>query len=133
MPVMFQPDLHVQLATNGDTNPIKGASQGSHGSYQPVARIQFEPIDKPRPFQLVATKVGTPARHPVQMPEIPQLISRYIGFPGFSSHSTNFPKKFRKIRRFKGATHELARSGDNRQRMDQLLRTWEFFDRWIKN
>jgi len=105
------------------------------------------------------------------MPEISQLISRYIGFPGFSSHSTNFPKKFRKIRRFKeqinittpliifhgesdrrtgfvqgemlfrslkvlnapveyvrhpGATHDITRSGDNRQRMDQLLRTWEF-------
>jgi len=34
--------------------------------------------------------------------------------------------------RHPGATHEITRSGDNRQRMDQLLRTWEFFDRWIK-
>ena len=33
--------------------------------------------------------------------------------------------------RHPGATHELTRSGDNRQRMDQLLRTWEFFDRYI--
>ncbi|MEO7313833.1 MAG: S9 family peptidase [Ginsengibacter sp.] len=31
-----------------------------------------------------------------------------------------------------GATHELTRSGDNRQRIDQLLRTYEFFERWIK-
>jgi hypothetical protein len=27
-----------------------------------------------------------------------------------------------------GATHEITRSGDNRQRMDQLLRTFEFFE-----
>ena len=31
-----------------------------------------------------------------------------------------------------GATHEITRSGDNRQRIDQLLRTYEFFERWIK-
>jgi dipeptidyl aminopeptidase/acylaminoacyl peptidase len=30
-----------------------------------------------------------------------------------------------------GATHEITRSGDNRQRLDQLLRTFEFFERWI--
>jgi dipeptidyl aminopeptidase/acylaminoacyl peptidase len=30
-----------------------------------------------------------------------------------------------------GATHEITRSGDNRQRMDQLLRTFEFFERWM--
>jgi dipeptidyl aminopeptidase/acylaminoacyl peptidase len=29
------------------------------------------------------------------------------------------------------ATHEITRSGDNRQRMDQMLRTWEFFERWV--
>jgi dipeptidyl aminopeptidase/acylaminoacyl peptidase len=29
------------------------------------------------------------------------------------------------------ATHELTRSGNNRQRIDQMLRTWEFFERWI--
>jgi len=34
--------------------------------------------------------------------------------------------------RHPGATHEITRSGDNRQRMDQLLRTWEFFDRYVK-
>jgi dipeptidyl aminopeptidase/acylaminoacyl peptidase len=33
--------------------------------------------------------------------------------------------------RHPGATHELTRSGDNRQRMDQMLRTYEFFERWI--
>lgn len=35
--------------------------------------------------------------------------------------------------RHPGATHELTRSGDNRQRMDQMLRTYEFFDRFIKH
>jgi dipeptidyl aminopeptidase/acylaminoacyl peptidase len=33
--------------------------------------------------------------------------------------------------RHPGATHELTRSGDNRQRMDQMLRTYEFFERYI--
>jgi len=33
--------------------------------------------------------------------------------------------------RHPGATHELTRSGDNRQRIDQLLRTYEFFARYI--
>nr|MBC7612982.1 S9 family peptidase [Pseudopedobacter sp.] len=31
------------------------------------------------------------------------------------------------------ATHEITRSGDNRQRMDQLLRTYEFFERYLSN
>jgi dipeptidyl aminopeptidase/acylaminoacyl peptidase len=30
-----------------------------------------------------------------------------------------------------GATHEITRSGDNRQRLDQMLRTYEFFERYI--
>ncbi|HEV7331425.1 MAG TPA: S9 family peptidase [Flavisolibacter sp.] len=34
--------------------------------------------------------------------------------------------------RHPGATHEITRSGDNRQRIDQMLRTYEFFQRWIK-
>jgi len=33
--------------------------------------------------------------------------------------------------RHPGATHEITRSGNNRQRIDQMLRTYEFFDRWI--
>jgi dipeptidyl aminopeptidase/acylaminoacyl peptidase len=28
-------------------------------------------------------------------------------------------------------THELTRSGNNRQRIDQMLRTWEFFERYL--
>lgn len=34
--------------------------------------------------------------------------------------------------RHPGAGHEITRSGDNRQRIDQLLRTYEFFDRWVR-
>ncbi|MEP7266284.1 MAG: S9 family peptidase [Saprospiraceae bacterium] len=33
--------------------------------------------------------------------------------------------------RHPGATHEITRSGNNRQRIDQMLRAWEFFDRFI--
>ena len=33
--------------------------------------------------------------------------------------------------RHPGGTHELTRSGDNRQRIDQMLRTYEFFERWL--
>lgn len=32
-----------------------------------------------------------------------------------------------------GATHEITRNGDNRQRMDQMLRTYEFFQRTMKS
>ena len=35
--------------------------------------------------------------------------------------------------RHPGATHEITRSGNNRQRIDQMLRTWEFFERYIGN
>ncbi len=34
--------------------------------------------------------------------------------------------------RHPGGTHELTRSGNNRQRIDQMLRTYEFFERWIR-
>ena len=34
--------------------------------------------------------------------------------------------------RHPGASHEITRSGDNRQRIDQMLRTYEFFERWIR-
>ncbi|MFN7539903.1 MAG: S9 family peptidase [Bacteroidota bacterium] len=34
--------------------------------------------------------------------------------------------------RHPGASHEITRSGNNRQRMDQMLRTLEFFERYIK-
>jgi dipeptidyl aminopeptidase/acylaminoacyl peptidase len=34
--------------------------------------------------------------------------------------------------RHPGATHEITRSGNNRQRIDQMLRTWEFFERYLR-
>ncbi len=34
--------------------------------------------------------------------------------------------------RHPGAGHEITRSGDNRQRIDQMLRTYEFFERWVR-
>jgi dipeptidyl aminopeptidase/acylaminoacyl peptidase len=34
--------------------------------------------------------------------------------------------------RHPAATHELTRSGNNRQRIDQMLRTYEFFARYLK-
>lgn len=34
--------------------------------------------------------------------------------------------------RHPGATHEITRAGNNRQRIDQMLRTWEFFERFIR-
>jgi hypothetical protein len=30
-----------------------------------------------------------------------------------------------------GPLHEITRNGDNRQRMDQMLRTYEFFQRTL--
>lgn len=33
--------------------------------------------------------------------------------------------------RHPGATHELTRSGEPRQRIDQMLRTYEFFERHL--
>ena len=32
---------------------------------------------------------------------------------------------------FAVAVHEITRAGDNRQRMDQMLRIYEFFQRYI--
>jgi dipeptidyl aminopeptidase/acylaminoacyl peptidase len=35
--------------------------------------------------------------------------------------------------RHPGGTHELTRTGNNRQRIDQMLRTMEFFERYIRH
>lgn len=35
--------------------------------------------------------------------------------------------------RHPGGDHELTRSGDNRQRIDQMLRTYEFFERYVQS
>lgn len=34
--------------------------------------------------------------------------------------------------RHPGATHEITRTGNNRQRLDQMLRTYEFFERYMR-
>lgn len=68
----------------------------------------------------------------------------YIIFHGDNDRRTGFVQSemmFRALKvlgrpveyvRHPGGTHELTRSGDNRQRMDQMLRTWEFFERYIR-
>lgn len=72
------------------------------------------------------------------------ITTPYIIFHGDNDRRTGFVQSemlYRSLKvlgrpveyvRHPGATHELTRSGDNRQRMDQMLRTYEFFERWIK-
>jgi dipeptidyl aminopeptidase/acylaminoacyl peptidase len=68
----------------------------------------------------------------------------YIIFHGDNDRRTGFVQSemmFRSLKqlgrpveyvRHPGGTHELTRSGNNRQRIDQMLRTYEFFERWIR-
>ena len=68
----------------------------------------------------------------------------YIIFHGDNDRRTGFVQSemlFRSLKamnrpveyvRHPNATHEITRSGDNRQRIDQMLRTYEFFERWIR-
>ena len=74
---------------------------------------------------------------------VDKITTPYIIFHGANDRRTGFVQAEMMYRSLKvlnrpvefvvhpGATHEITRSGDNRQRMDQLLRTWEFFERWI--
>jgi dipeptidyl aminopeptidase/acylaminoacyl peptidase len=74
-----------------------------------------------------------------------QITTPFIIFHGDNDRRTGFVQgemMFRSLKvlgrpveyvRHPSATHELTRSGDNRQRMDQMLRTYEFFERWIKH
>lgn len=73
-----------------------------------------------------------------------QITTPYIIFHGANDRRTGFVQAEMMYRSLKvlgrpvefvvhpNATHEITRSGDNRQRIDQMLRTWEFFERWIK-
>ncbi len=75
---------------------------------------------------------------------VDQITTPYIIFHGANDRRTGFVQGEMMYRSLKvlgrpveyvvhpGATHEITRSGDNRQRMDQMLRTWEFFERWIR-
>ncbi len=67
----------------------------------------------------------------------------YIIFHGDNDRRTGFVQSemlYRSLKvlgrpveyiRHPAATHEITRSGNNRQRIDQMLRTYEFFERWI--
>ncbi|MBO9199905.1 MULTISPECIES: S9 family peptidase [Niastella] len=74
---------------------------------------------------------------------IQNITTPYIIFHGDNDRRTGFVESemmYRSLKvlgrpveyiRHPNATHEITRSGDNRQRIDQMLRTWEFFERWI--
>ncbi len=76
---------------------------------------------------------------------VQDITTPYIIFHGENDRRTGFVQGemlYRSLKvlgkpveyvRHPGATHEITRSGDNRQRMDQLLRTYEFFERWINH
>ncbi len=75
---------------------------------------------------------------------VQNITTPYIIFHGENDRRTGFVQSemlYRSLKvlgrpveyvRHPGGTHELTRSGNNRQRIDQMLRTWEFFQRWIK-
>jgi dipeptidyl aminopeptidase/acylaminoacyl peptidase len=75
---------------------------------------------------------------------VQHITTPYIIFHGDNDRRTGFVESemlYRSLKvlgrpveyvRHPNATHEITRSGDNRQRIDQMLRTWEFFERWLK-
>ncbi len=75
---------------------------------------------------------------------VQQITTPYIIFHGDNDRRTGFVQSemmYRSLKvlgrpveyvRHPGGTHELTRSGNNRQRIDQMLRTYEFFERWLK-
>ena len=74
---------------------------------------------------------------------VQNITTPYIIFHGENDRRTGFVQSemlYRSLKalgrpveyvRHPNATHEITRSGDNRQRLDQMLRTFEFFERWI--
>jgi dipeptidyl aminopeptidase/acylaminoacyl peptidase len=74
---------------------------------------------------------------------VQNITTPYIIFHGANDRRTGFVQGEMMYRSLKvlgrpveyvihpGASHEITRSGDNRQRIDQMLRTYEFFQRWI--
>lgn len=75
---------------------------------------------------------------------VSNITTPYIIFHGDNDRRTGFVQgemMYRSLKvlgrpveyvRHPGATHEITRSGDNRERIDQMLRTYEFFERWIE-
>ncbi len=88
-----------------------------------------------------AAKANLERESPITYVE--NITTPYIIFHGESDRRTGFVQGemlYRSLKvldrpveyvRHPGATHELTRSGDNRQRIDQMLRTYEFFERWL--
>ena len=74
---------------------------------------------------------------------VQNITTPYIIFHGDNDRRTGFVQSemmYRSLKalgrpveyvRHPNATHEITRSGNNRQRIDQMLRTYEFFERWI--
>ena len=89
-----------------------------------------------------ATKALLERESPINY--VQNIRTPYIIFHGDNDRRTGFVQSemmYRSLKvlgrpveyvRHPGATHEITRSGDNRQRMDQMLRTYEFFERWIR-
>ena len=89
-----------------------------------------------------ATKAILERESPINY--VQNITTPYIIFHGDNDRRTGFVQSemmFRSLKalgrpveyvRHPGGTHELTRSGNNRQRIDQMLRTFEFFNRYIK-
>ncbi len=88
-----------------------------------------------------ATKATLQRESPINY--VQNITTPYIIFHGDNDRRTGFVQSemmYRSLKvlgrpveyvRHPNATHEITRSGNNRQRIDQLLRTWEFFERWL--
>ena len=89
-----------------------------------------------------ATKATLERESPIHY--VQQIRTPYIIFHGDNDRRTGFVQSemlYKSLKvlgrpveyvRHPNATHEITRSGNNRQRIDQMLRTWEFFERWIR-
>lgn len=88
-------------------------------------------------------KVKELLQHESPINYVQNITTPYIIFHGDNDRRTGFVQSemmYRSLKvlnrpveyvRHPNATHEITRSGDNRQRMDQMLRTYEFFERWL--
>jgi dipeptidyl aminopeptidase/acylaminoacyl peptidase len=87
------------------------------------------------------TKANLERESPINY--VQDITTPYIIFHGDNDRRTGFVQSemmYRSLKalgrpveyvRHPGGTHELTRSGNNRQRIDQMLRTYEFFERWL--
>jgi dipeptidyl aminopeptidase/acylaminoacyl peptidase len=90
----------------------------------------------------VATKATLARESPINY--VQNIKTPYIIFHGDNDRRTGFVQSemlYRSLKalnrpveyvRHPGGTHELTRSGNNRQRIDQMLRTYEFFERYMR-